>query len=107
MYRVFCQGPVLDRSALAAAARRYGSMVLSLSPLSPAVGYSERLDALLTARDERVTFRLSVRSRTDADLLDARRAEELSRAAGMAALAERCAIVLEVTELPQAEAHEA
>jgi hypothetical protein len=40
-----------------------------------------------------------VRNRTDADLLEARHAEELSRAAGMAALAERCPTVLEVTEL--------
>lgn len=99
MYRVFCQAPALDRGALAAAARRYGAMDLALSSLPPAAGYSERLDALLAARDQRGSFRLCVRSRTDADLLDARRAEELSRAAGMAALAERCPTVLEVAVL--------
>ena len=106
MVRVFAQrqGLTIDLVALLGAARRYFDATLDVQSQSEASELlGDRVRVLLRCEKHGYEGLLSVCSRptTEYDRADARRAEELGRAAGMAALAERCPTIWDVEPVGQ------
>jgi hypothetical protein len=104
--RVFAQRQdlTIDLPALLGAARRYFDATLDVQSRSDATGLiGDRVEVRLHSEKHGYQGLLSVRSRptTEYDRADARRAEELGRAAGMATLAERCPTIWEVEPVGQ------
>lgn len=98
---VFAQSSGLDLPTLDAQARRlFEAAFEALAATGPDLRF--RLEAPTHLRG--ASFRLHPRPRSEADLERAKRAETRGRAAGMAALAARCAAVWEVHADPDAPA---
>jgi hypothetical protein len=98
--RVFAQQAELaiDLPALLNATRRFFDATLDVQSRSEA---GDQVEVLLNCAKHGYQGRLQIRSRRvlDADLADARVAEERGRAAGMAGLAERCHVIWEIQSL--------
>ena len=99
--RVFAQRPQLglDLPELLRATRTYFDVSLDVqSQVEAAAGAGAHVELVLRSEKHGYEGRLSIRTRPTSphDLADARRAEELGRAAGMASLAERCPTIWEV-----------
>jgi hypothetical protein len=98
--RVFAQQAELeiDLPALLNATRRFFDATLDVQSRSEA---GDQVEVLLRCEKHDYQGRLQIRSRRvlDADLADARVAEERGRAAGMAGLAARCRVIWEVQSL--------
>lgn len=99
--RVFAQRAELslDLPALLRAAQRYFEATIDVQSLhEPAAPAGDHVELLLRSAKYGYEARLSIHARrtTEHDLADARLAEQLGRAAGMATLAERCPTIWEV-----------
>ena len=98
--RVFAQRDELsiDLPALLNATRRFFDATLDVQSRSET---GDEVELLLKCEKHDYEGRLRIRSRRvlDADLADARIAEERGKAAGMAGLAERCHIIWEVASV--------
>jgi hypothetical protein len=100
--RVFAQRDELafDLPELLRATRRYFDAALEVQTLvqSPS---GDRVQVLLRSDKHGYEGQLTIASRrtTNEDLLDARAAEQLGRAAGMSLLAERCTTIWEVSSV--------
>lgn len=95
--RVFAQQAELaiDLPALLSATRRFFEATLDVQSRSDT---GDQIEVLLKCEERAYEGRLQIRSRRvlEADLADARLAEERGRSAGMAGLAQRCQIVWEI-----------
>ena len=101
LVRVFAQRAELtiDLPELLRATRRYFDATVDVQSLAEPAGLEgERVEVWLKCEKHGYEGRLSIRSRraTEHDLADARQAEELGRAAGMATLAARCPTIWDV-----------
>lgn len=99
--RVFAQksGLTIDLAELLRATRSYFDVTLDVQSRIEASGSAgDHVELCLRSEKHGYEARLSIRSRATSphDLADARQAEELGRAAGMATLAERCPTIWEV-----------